>query len=93
MKCNADDFWDRVNAMIKKKGLTQASLSSTCGFNQRRIQNLSAGSRFPDADECFLMAGELGTTVEFLFTGKETVNAPEITENTKLKIINFISSL
>lgn len=38
-------FWDRLNSLIKEKGFTQNSLSEYCGFNSRRIQNLSAGNR------------------------------------------------
>lgn len=47
-------------------------MSIECGFSERRIQNLSASSRLPDAEEAFKIAKALGTSVEFLVTGEES---------------------
>ena len=69
---NAEKFWNRVNFLIKENNTTQQSLSVTCGFNPRRIQNLSTGNRFPDVQEGILIAQVLNTTVEYLVTGKES---------------------
>ena len=66
------EFWGRVNALIKKKNVTQVSLSISCGFNARRIQNLSGSDRWPDAVEAFKIAQILGTSVEYLVTGEES---------------------
>lgn len=72
-----DEFWDRVNSLIKKKGFTQASLSEKLGFSARRIQNLSGANRFPDIKEGVLIAKELGTTAEHLVSGATTAKLPK----------------
>ena len=82
-------FWDRLNSLIKEKGFTQNSLSEYCGFNSRRIQNLSAGNRIPDVFEAVKIAQALGTTVEYLVTGE---NSPPIT-NIKSSLLNLIHHL
>jgi transcriptional regulator with XRE-family HTH domain len=64
-------FWERTNKLIKEKGFTQETLSLQCEFNERRINNLSGGPRYPRAQELVRMARELDTTVEYLFTGEE----------------------
>lgn len=69
------EIWNRINTLIKSQGLTQSSLSDKCGFNQRRIQNLSAANRLPDAIEITLIAKALNTTVEYLVTGERTSDA------------------
>lgn len=69
---DAKEFWERVNALIKEKNITQTSLSVLCGFNARRIQNLSGSDRWPDAVEAFKIAQALGTSVEYLVTGSES---------------------
>ena len=68
---DTSEFWDRVNALIKERGTTQSAVSVSCGLNPRRIQNLSSGSRLPDVFEGFLIARCLGTSVEYLVTGRE----------------------
>ena len=64
-------FWERLNSLIKKSNTTQASVSVQCGMNPRRLQNLSAGNRLPDAFEAFHIAKTLKTTVEYLVTGEQ----------------------
>jgi hypothetical protein len=48
-----------------------------CGFNSRRIQNLSGGNRLPDAIEITKIAEALGTTVEYLVTGQSNTPKPD----------------
>ena len=76
-------FWDRTNALIKKLNKTQSSVSVECGFNPRRIQNLSGSNRLPDAAEAYKIAQALNTTVEYLVTGEDT--SPYKQELDKLK--------
>jgi SOS-response transcriptional repressor LexA len=64
-------FWERTNSLIKLRKTTQRVLSKECGFTERRIETLVSSERFPDAIEAFRIAEELGTTVEYLITGKE----------------------
>lgn len=71
------ELWERINALIKEKNTTQTALSVDCGFNPRRIQNLSGGNRLPDAIEITRIAEALGTTVEYLVTGQSTTPKPD----------------
>lgn len=66
------EIWNRINALIKEKNTTQNALSIDCGFNSRRIQNLSGANRLPDAIEITKIAKSLNTTVEYLVTGKDS---------------------
>lgn len=77
------EIWERINLLIKKKNTTQNAVSVDCGFNPRRIQNLSAGNRLPDAIEITKIAQALGTSVEYLVTGSD--NSPSMEENAQLK--------
>ena len=76
-------FWDRVNALIKQLNKTQSGVSAECGFNPRRIQNLSGANRAPDAIEAYKIAQALNTTVEYLVTGEDS--SPYKQELDKLK--------
>ncbi len=69
---DTNSFWQRVNTLIKQKGTTQNAVSVQCGFNPRRLQNLSAGNRLPDCDEAVKIANVLNSTVEYLVTGKDS---------------------
>lgn len=85
-------FWERVNSLIKKSNTTQHALSIQCGLNQRRLQNLSAGNRFPDCSEAVLIAEALNTTVEYLVTGKQSDSDKELNE-LKQKVLDFAKSI
>ena len=77
------EIWERINLLIKENNTTQNAVSVGCGFNPRRIQNLSAGNRLPDAIEITKIAQALGTSVEYLVTGED--NSPSMEENAQLK--------
>lgn len=66
------EIWNRINSLIRTKNITQSVLSLDCGFNARRIQNLSGANRLPDAIEITKIAKALNTSVEYLVTGEET---------------------
>ncbi len=66
-----ESFWERLNSLIKKMNTTQNAISVQCGFNPRRLQNLSAGNRLPDCFEAVAIAKALHTTVEYLVTGEQ----------------------
>ena len=70
------DFYERVKSLAKINNLTieyvvtQAGLSLGAYNSYRRRENL------PRADEAQKIAQTLGTTVEYLTTGKEPDNSP-----------------
>jgi transcriptional regulator with XRE-family HTH domain len=69
---NIVSFWERTNSLIKQRKTTQRVLSKECGFTERRIETLVSTERLPDAKEAYYIAVALGTTVEYLVTGKDT---------------------
>ena len=85
------EIWERINSLIKEKNLTQSSLSAICGFNQRRIQNLSAANRLPDAVEIVAIAKALETTAEYLVTGQ--YSAIQYTDVYKQKYDKLVSDI
>lgn len=67
----AELFWANTNNLIKARKTTQRTLALECGFTTRHIESLSTSLRIPRADEALIMAEALGTSVEWLLTGKE----------------------
>lgn len=87
------EIWERINLLIKEKNTTQNAVSVDCGFNPRRIQNLSAGNRLPDAIEITKIAQALGTSVEYLVTGEDKNPFAQENNLLKNKIQNVIEIL
>ena len=84
-----NEFWERINSLIKQEKTTQRALSKECGFTERRIETLVSTERHPDAIEAFFMAKALKTTVEYLLTGQPPEGIPLGT----LEIARKIASL
>ena len=87
-----EQFWERLNFLIKSSNTTQSALSVQCGFNPRRLQNLSGGNRLPDCFEAVAIAKALNTTVEYLVTGEITDSDAELSE-LKKKVLEFAQSV
>lgn len=81
-------FWGRVNSLIKSSNTTQSAVSIQCGFNPRRLQNLSGGNRLPDCFEAVAIAKALNTTVEYLVTGENSETVKELNE-LKKRLLEF----
>lgn len=67
-------FWDRVNALIKERKMTQESLAEVADVKYQTLRNWSAREIFPQAPESVRIASALGVSVEFLVTGAEPQN-------------------
>lgn len=87
-----EQFWERLNSLIKKSNTTQNAISIQCGLNPRRLQNLSAGNRIPDCFEAVRIAKALDTTVEYLVIGEVSDTARELAE-LKAKVLEFAKSV
>lgn len=90
---NETSFWQRVNALIKKQNTTQNELSVSCGFNSRRIQNLSSGNRLPDAFEAVKIAQALDVSVEYLVTGTSTDDSVIKLDFVKKELENLLTKI
>jgi len=67
-----DIFWGRVKPLIKKNGLTQASLAEKCGIPFGTFQGWIAKSVLPSVTDGCKIAKALNTTAEYLVTGEES---------------------
>jgi transcriptional regulator with XRE-family HTH domain len=70
MDTNADSFWKRVNTLIKSQKTKQEAVAEQCNINYQTLRGWVTNHRFPDGNETYRIAAALGTTVEYLVTGK-----------------------
>lgn len=64
------DFWERIKAKLKARGMTQKGLSVMIGEQERAVETWIARDVIPDAEQAYKIARALNTTVEHLVTGK-----------------------
>lgn len=78
---------------MNKRGMDRSAVAAASGLPKDTFDNLfkSGRKRFPYADELCEMARALGTTAEYLVTGKETRNV--ITDPTIMKLIENLDML
>ncbi len=74
---NNEGLLTRVKEMLAIKGITVAELERRCNLGNGTLRNWSKS--YPSADKLQRVAKELGTTMEYLMTGRE--------ENAQGKII------
>jgi len=70
MDIDAASFWKRVNGMIKAKATKQEAVAAECGISYQTFRGWVSRKTFPGADDAFRIAQALGTTVEYLVSGK-----------------------
>lgn len=67
-------FWNNVKQLLEIKDLTQKELSAKTGINLGTLKNQICRNVIPDAISAVKIAQALGTTVEYLVTGKEVLS-------------------
>ena len=65
------DFWERLNALIKQKKVTQEWVATNANIKYQTFRNWSARHIIPDAIETVAIAKVLDTSVEYLVTGND----------------------
>jgi transcriptional regulator with XRE-family HTH domain len=68
---NADEFWNRVNQLIKSQKTKQEILASSCNISIQTFRGWITKKRFPSTPETYRIAHSLGVSTEYLITGKE----------------------
>lgn len=68
-------FWNNVNNLIKTRKVTQDDLCNQTGISLNTLRGWISKNVLPRAEEAVAIASALGTTVEYLVTGKTTDNA------------------
>jgi hypothetical protein len=69
----ADVFWKRVDDL--KKDITMKAIVERAGLEYEVIRVQRTRNRIPRTTEAVALAGALGTTVEYLITGKTNQSA------------------
>ena len=68
-------FFERVKNLAKTKSVNLRDLIEKCGINYDSYNSYKRYGNLPRAEEAVAIASALGTTVEYLVTGKTTDNA------------------
>lgn len=67
------NFWDRVEELIEKQGKNKKELAVAAGIDPSTISKGLQNKSAPSADKAVIIAQYLGTTVEYLVTGNNSV--------------------
>lgn len=88
---NKSDFYERVKVLAKEKKLNLRSLVEDCGINYDSYNSYKRYDNLPRADEALAIASALGTTVEYLVTGKtgDKAEVIDLLEQAIAKITSF----
>lgn len=79
----ASDFWTRTNRLIKLRKSKQETVALECGIPYQTFRGWVARRVYPDALEAVRIADTLGTSVEYLVTGKEQNKAAQELQDLK----------
>jgi len=63
------DFWERLDWLIKERGLSRKDLSSKVGLAGSAVSVWKSRRAYPDADVALAVARALGVSVEYLLEG------------------------
>ena len=75
--------YDRIKNLCKTKGVTQIDMCNACNMNIYSHKGRITRNIAPDVFDTLKIAQFLGTSVEYLVTGKDT--NPLADENSRLK--------
>ncbi|MDE5581079.1 MAG: helix-turn-helix transcriptional regulator [Treponemataceae bacterium] len=78
------DFWLRVKDKLDYQDTTQKELAQKIGETYNTLQSWINRNRLPNAEQSVKIAAALGTSVEFLVTGKSTHPAPSHAKTVEL---------
>ena len=67
------EFWKRVDGLLNGKPLTV--MADSIGMNYATMKNQRSGNRYPKREDVSRIAEFLGTSVNFLMTGKEEASS------------------
>lgn len=68
MKAKA--FWDRVKALAREKGISQAIVAEACGVQYGTFRNWLSKSTIPPLDVASGLAGYFNVSIDYLTWGK-----------------------
>jgi transcriptional regulator with XRE-family HTH domain len=63
-------FSERLNFILKSRGITQADLADSCGIAAARISDWKREKTLPPTETAIKIAGRLDVSLDFLLTGE-----------------------
>jgi transcriptional regulator with XRE-family HTH domain len=72
-----ETFADRLNSLIKSRQTTQKAIAAYAGVRYSSISDWKKEGSYPRSDIAVKIAQALGTSVEYLVTGKDAFSADE----------------
>ena len=73
-----NDFYERVKTLAKSQNKNLRELIESCGMNYDSYNSYKRYGNLPRANEAEAIADALGTTVEYLVTGKDPQDKKEV---------------
>ena len=73
-----NDFYERIKALSKSQNRNLREIIESCEINYDSYNSYKRYGNLPRANEAVAIAETLGTTVEYLVTGRTTDNAEVI---------------
>ena len=64
-------MWERVISLMNERKMRHEDMAQSIGVTRAAFRNKLYTNDMPKGDKLYLMARELGTTVEYLMTGKD----------------------
>lgn len=75
------EFVERIDSILKEKNLKRIALCEYLGLTHSALTDWNKRGTIPAADICLKIAEYLGTSVEYLVTGKEkNLSSVELTQ-------------
>lgn len=85
------DFYERVKILAKTKAVTIESVANSAGLSIDSYNSYRRHNNLPRADEAVKIAQALGTTVEYLVTGKQPQQDHRETKELAAEILRLLS--
>ena len=78
------DFWSNVKNELEYRGISQKELAAEISESYNTLQSWINRDRLPNAVQAVRISRALGTTVEFLVTGRDEKFRADNTETIRL---------
>ena len=72
MEIDAYSYWKRVDILLEKKNIQIIEFCKQHGINYNTFKGNRSALRLCNTKETYVVAKELGVSVEYLLTGKDT---------------------
>ena len=86
------DTFDRIEALLKEKGMTQADLSRATGISTGLISQWKKKMQSPSAEKLKLVADVFGVTVDYLMNGENKNTPPALTKKDERDIEKILAA-